>query len=144
MSFFRAAAAAFAILSATAAMAHDGVHIDAPYVRLMPGAKAAAAFLTIENSAADDDRLLSVTSDIAEMNELHTNIMAADGTAQMRPIEGGIAIPAGQSASLERGGDHVMMMMLTRRPKEGETVTLTLTFERAGAVTVKAPVDNQR
>lgn len=144
MSFLRAAAAAFALLAATPALAHDGVHIDDAYVRLLPGAKAAAAFFTIENHATDDDRLLSVTTDIAGMNELHTNAMAADGTASMHPIEGGIAIPAGQSARLERGGDHVMLMMLTKRPKEGETVTLTLTFERAGVVTVEAPVDNQR
>lgn len=148
MSSFRAALAALALAItapiATPVAAHDGVHVDGAYVRLLPAAKSAAAFFTIENHATEDDRLIAVSADIAEKSELHTHLMGADGTAMMRPIEGGITIPAGAIHALERGGDHVMMMMLTARPAEGETVTLTLTFERAGEVTVEAPVDNGR
>lgn len=144
MSFFRAALAAFALVTAVPAFAHDGVHIDGAYVRFVPGAKSAAAFFNIENHATSDDRLVSATSSIANKTELHTHIMAADGTMQMRPIEGGIVIPAGAMHELKRGGDHVMLMDLTSRPAEGDMVTITLTFEKAGEVTVEAPVDNQR
>lgn len=144
MSYFRAALTALALAIATPLAAHDGVHIDGAYVRLLPAAKSAAAFFTIENHATEDDRLIAVSADIAEKSELHTHMMGADGTAMMRPIEGGITIPAGTIHALERGGDHVMMMMLTARPAEGEMITLTLTFERAGEVIVEAPVDNKR
>lgn len=59
----------------------------------------------------------------------------------LRPEEG-IAIPAGETHELARGGDHVMFMGLTRAVKDGDTVMLTLTFEHAGEVTVDIPVDN--
>lgn len=144
MSFFRAALTALALVAATPLFAADGILIDDAYVRFVPGAKSAAAFLTVQNTGAADDRIVSVTADIANKTELHTHIMAADGTMQMRPIEGGIAIPAGSTHALKRGGDHVMMMDLTTRPAEGAMVTITLTFEKAGEVTVEAPVDNQR
>lgn len=144
MSHFRAALTALVLAIATPVAAHDGVHIDGAYVRLIPGAKSAAAFFTIENHATEDDRLIGASASIADKTELHTHVMGADGTAMMRPIEGGIAIPAGAMHELKRGGDHVMLMMLKDRPAEGETVTLILTFERAGEVTVEAPVDNSR
>lgn len=144
MSHFRAALTALVLAIATPVAAHDGVHIDGAYVRLIPGAKSAAAFFTIENHATEDDRLIGASASIADKTELHTHVMGTDGTAMMRPIEGGIVIPAGAMHELKRGGDHVMLMMLKDRPAEGETVTLILTFERAGEVTVEAPVDNSR
>lgn len=142
MTFLRIALALLSL--AAPAFAGTGMLVEAPYVRLLPAAKSAAAFFVIDNQTGADDRLIAVSADIAGKSELHTNMMGADGTAMMRPIEGGIAIPAGESHALERGGDHVMMMLLTARPTDGETVTLTLTFEKAGEVTVEAPVDNKR
>jgi copper(I)-binding protein len=148
MTFLRMALAASVSASAIAvalpSRADEAIHIADPYVRLLPGAKAGAAFFVIENHATIDDRLIGAAADVAGKAELHTHMMQSDGTAQMLPIEGGIAIPAGGSHALERGADHVMLMMLNARPAEGEAVTLTLTFEQAGEVTVEAPVDNQR
>lgn len=136
---------AFALMAfATPGLADGGIQIDAPYVRLLPAAKSAAAFFGIDNQSGSDDRLLSVRADIAAKVELHTHQMGADGMAMMRPIEGGIAIAAGAQHMLQSGGDHVMMMMLTARPANGAMVTLTLTFEKAGDITVQAPVDNSR
>lgn len=148
MTTFRAALTALVLALTTPvaapAAAHDGVHIDGAYVRLIPGAKSAAAFFTIENHATEDDRLIGATASIAEKAELHTHVTAEDGTMQMRPIAGGIVIPAGTVHELNRGGDHVMLMMLTARPVDGDMITLTLTFERAGEVTVEVPIDNER
>ena len=41
---------------------------------------------------------------------------------------------------LEPGGLHLMLMRLKSRPGKGDEVALTLEFERAGAVEVRAPV----
>jgi copper(I)-binding protein len=57
----------------------------------------------------------------------------------MHPIER-IDIPAGGSAKLEPGGYHLMLMGVTKMPAVGETVELTLTFEKAGDVVVQAEV----
>ncbi|MGB7268041.1 MAG: copper chaperone PCu(A)C [Albidovulum sp.] len=144
MRGLRMALGAVALIVAAPALAGDTISITDPYARLLPAAKAGAAFFTIENHQAVDDRLIAVTADIADMVELHTHKMSADGLAQMLPIEGGIAIAAGGSHALARGGDHVMLMGLTSKPGDGEMLTLTLRFEEAGDLVVEVPVDNQR
>lgn len=144
MSFLRHIMLAVLLMSGFSAQAHDGVHILDAYTRFLPGAKAGVAYFTIENHAAVDERLISVSTPIADRAELHTHSMSADGVMHMGPIEGGIVIPAESSHELNSGGDHVMIMLLKSVPKDGDIVTLTLTFEHAGSVTVDVPVDNKR
>ena len=45
---------------------------------------------------------------------------------------------------MKRGGDHVMLMGLNDGLDAGETVKITLTFEKAGEIVVDVPVDNDR
>lgn len=137
--------AAAVLALATPALAHDGVHIVDPYARFIGAmAKSGAAFMVIENHAAADDRLIGAASDIAERVELHTHKADAQGNMQMLEVPEGFAIPAQGSHALQRGGDHVMFLGLRRVPAEGEAVTVTLTFEKAGDVVVEIPVDNGR
>lgn len=136
---------ALAVLACTfafPALAHDGVHIDGAYARVMPGAKTGAVFMSIENHATEDERLVAITTDAAERAELHGHKAGAEGMMQMLKYEDGIAIPAGTTHELARGGDHIMLMGLTRGLKEGDKIALTLTFEHAGEVAVEVPVDN--
>ena len=103
-----------------------------------------AVFLTITNPDATDDRLLSATTDAAGMAMLHTSVMDANGVMSMPEMPGGVVIPAGGSHALARGGDHLMLMGLTRPLAEGDTLRLTLMFERAGAVNLDVVIDNKR
>lgn len=140
-------AAAFAALLALPApsFAHDAtIHIVEPYVRAMPGGMSGAAFMVIQNTGDQDDRLVAAASDVARRVELHTHKEDAQGVMRMVEIEGGIAVPAGASHALDRGADHVMFMGLTRSLAEGDLVSVTLTFERAGDMTLEIPVDNGR
>jgi periplasmic copper chaperone A len=105
---------------------------------------AGAVFLILQNTGTADDRLLSVTTDAAQMAELHSHTQDANGVMTMGAIEGGIALPAGASHALARGGDHIMLMGLTRALDQGDNVDLTLTFEKAGTLTITVPVDNNR
>ncbi|GAA3864616.1 copper chaperone PCu(A)C [Celeribacter arenosi] len=127
---------------------HDGmshIMITDAYARASGmSAKAGAAFFVIENHTDTDDRLIAAASDIAMRVELHTHIDAGDGVMQMRRVEGGIAVPAGGTHTLMRGGDHVMFMGLTRPMSDGDMVTVTLTFEEAGEMTLDIPVDLTR
>ena len=50
------------------------------------------------------------------------------------PIEGGIEIPAGGSVTLKPGGLHLMFIDLKEPFVKGESVPVTITFERAGSV----------
>jgi copper(I)-binding protein len=59
----------------------------------------------------------------------------------MRRVEGGLEIPAGGSVTLDTGGYHLMFIDLKRQPKKGEKFLATLTFEKAGNVTVEFAVE---
>ncbi len=138
-----AAAAAIAAM-ALPALAQD-ITINDAYARSMGGMGASGAiFFDIKNASAEGDRLVSAASDAAKMVELHTHKEDANGVMQMLAVPEGFEVPAGGDHLLARGGDHVMLMGLTRELADGDMVTLTLTFEKAGEVTVDVPVDNKR
>lgn len=137
--------AAIAILMAGAAFADGAIMVLDPYFRTSrPGAPTGAAFMVLMNRSDRDDRLVSASSDIAARVELHTHRENADGVMQMSEIEGGIPLPAQAGHALERGGDHVMFMGLKQPLEQGDTVTVTLTFEHAPPMTVEIPVDLER
>jgi len=140
-TFALAAAAAFTLGSAAAA----DIAIESPYARASGmGAIAGAAFMTIVNTGDEDDRLIAASSDVSERVELHTHLIDQNGVARMVEVEDGFAIPAGGSHALERGGDHVMFMGLKEPFVPGETIQVTLTFEKAGEMTLDVPVDTSR
>ena len=97
-----------------------------------------AAFLKIMNSGNEDDHLLRIESDLAEVVELHRSEIQND-VMTMRPVEG-IDIPAGETVELRPGGFHIMLIGLQREIKPGENYILTLVFENAGPVKVDAEV----
>lgn len=103
-----------------------------------------AVFLTITNPDVTDDRLLSATTDAAEMAMLHTSMMDANGVMSMPELAGGVVIPAGGAHALARGGDHIMLMGLTAPLKDGDTLRLILTFELAGPIALDVIIDNKR
>ncbi len=138
------AAAAVALLSSTASFAGDIMVMD-PYARSATKvSKSGAAFMTIMNHSATDDRLIAARSDIAKKVELHTHIKSDDGVMRMTHVEEGFNIPANGSHSLARGSDHVMFMGLANSMAQGDEFTLTLVFENAGEVEITVPVDLDR
>jgi hypothetical protein len=139
------AAAAAVMLISTSAFAGQTIMVHDPYVRSSTAkSTSGAAFMVLKNTGTEDDRLIGVRASIAKKVELHTNIENPNGVMQMMKIEGGIAIAAGDQHMLARGGDHVMFMGLTEALVQGEAISLTLTFEKAGDITVKVPVDHAR
>lgn len=130
---------------ALAAPALADIVIKDPYARSSgPMAKAGAAFMVIENTGPEGDRLIAASSDIAVRVELHTHKDMGEGVMRMMEVEEGFPVPAGGSHALQRGGDHVMFMGLTGPMEQGKTVTVTLTFEKAGDMVVEIPVDLKR
>ncbi len=115
------------------------IAVEAAWARASMGmGRAGAAFLTLRNQGDTDDRLIAAESDVSEVAELHTHTMDG-GVMRMRQVEA-IAVPAGGTAVLEPGGDHVMLMGLAAPLKTGESFALTLIFETAGSVTLEVPV----
>ena len=140
----RIAAAATALLLALPASAQSIRVMDPSARAASPAAKSGAAFMTLHNMSDQDDRLIAARTDAAKRVELHTHVETGDGILQMREIEGGIDLPAGEMAHMKRGGDHVMLMGLTGPLEQGSDIAVTLVFENAGEVVVTVPVDNDR
>ncbi len=136
--------AAASLMIAGPALAGDITVKDA-YARVSsPVSKSGAAFMVLHNAGTVGDRLIAAATNAAAKAGLHTHIDAGGGVMQMREDPDGFPVPAGGSHALARGGDHVMLMGLTRPLEHGDSITLTLTFEKAGAVTVEVPVDLER
>ena len=106
---------------------------------MLPNQPVASAYMELRNASAAPDTLLSASSPEAGRIELHTMTMDGD-VMKMRPVEGGIAVPAGGSARLAPGGLHMMLQDPARVFAAGETVPVTLNFEHAGTVEVAFPV----
>lgn len=131
-------------LLGTPALAGD-ITVEDAYARAAsPIARSGAAYMVLRNSGAADDRLMAVHSDVAEVAQLHTHLEEGGGVMRMRPAPDGFAVPAGGTHALRRGGDHIMLMGLTEAMEDGSTIPLTLSFERAGDITVEIPVDLER
>ena len=126
------------------ARAHDhqagSIVIEHPWSRATPpGAKVAAGYMVIRNEGSEPDRLVGATAEIAGRTEIHAMEMK-DGVMSMRPVEGGVEIPAGGEVKLQPGSYHMMFMDLAKPLREGDHFAGSLTFEKAGTVAVEFAV----
>jgi copper(I)-binding protein len=99
-----------------------------------------AAYMLLLNLTESDETLVSASTDVAEAVELHEVVMGENDMMQMRPVEGGIAIPAGSATLLQPGGLHVMLINLAAELQVDDTLDLTLTFTEHGDVTLTIPI----
>jgi copper(I)-binding protein len=108
-----------------------------------PNAPVAGGFMKITNNGSQADRLVSASASFSPKVEIHEMTMEGD-VMKMRPIMGGLEIPAGGSVELKPGGYHVMFMGLAEPLKDGESRKVVLTFEKAGAVEVDFTVKDMQ
>ncbi|MBN8975183.1 MAG: copper chaperone PCu(A)C [Rhizobiales bacterium] len=114
--------------------------ISNAWTRATPGgAKVGGGYLTIENKGTTADKLVGGTTTVAGKLEVHQMSMS-DGVMKMHPVEGGLTIEPGKTVKLAPGGYHLMMVDLKQPFKQGETVPVTLQFEKAGKVAVSLSV----
>jgi copper(I)-binding protein len=106
-----------------------------------PGARTAAVYLTL-TGGEQGDRLLGGSTPAAREVQIHTHIHA-EGMMRMEQIPS-LTVPAGGSASLRPGGDHIMLIGLSQPLVAGEQLELQLDFEHAGSMTVSVPIRDAR
>ncbi|MCB2403850.1 DUF1775 domain-containing protein (plasmid) [Rhizobium ruizarguesonis] len=100
---------------------------------MLPGQPVGGGFFTVKNNGKTDDRLLSVTSPVSGDVQIH-EMETKDNVMRMRQLKDGIAIAAGETIKLEPGNLHLMFQKVKTPFKQGDTVPVTLTFEKAGKV----------
>ncbi|PHS24048.1 MAG: hypothetical protein COA84_10095 [Robiginitomaculum sp.] len=110
------------------------------WMRVPPGGRdTSAAYLVIRNDGGTDT-LLSVSSPMADDVQMHISEMS-DDVMRMRE-ESTVPIPANSIINYQPGGRHLMVFGVRDGLKVGDEVSLTLTFERAGKITVTAIIGN--
>ncbi|KOV63562.1 copper chaperone PCu(A)C [Streptomyces sp. MMG1121] len=115
--------------SAKAELSVSGTYMPQPV-----SADMAAGFLTITNKGGAKDELTSVSSHAAGQVTMHSTM----GGAMQE--QNSFAIPAHGQLVFKSGGNHLMFEKLKRQPKQGQTVTVKLTFAKSGPLTVEMPV----
>lgn len=139
--------------STTATTAAADVTVTNAWARITaPTAKQGAVYMAIAAPEGDTLTSASVPTSIAGKTELHettggtgetmnpdemTPEQMAEQMKKMRRVNS-IEIPAGETVMLKPGGYHVMLLELADPIEEGETIPVTLEFERAGTVKVEA------
>lgn len=103
------------------------------------GVDVSAGYLTIVNPTDAEDTLIAASSPRAERVEVHE--MSMDGAVmRMRPVEGGLDIPAGATVTLGPAGQHLMFYGVQTPFAEGERIPATLRFARGGDMAVELSV----
>jgi periplasmic copper chaperone A len=122
--------------SAVEAPAAKPTITDAWLAATVEGVKVSAGYMTLTNASGVGDRLISATTPVAGRTELHIMETGVGGVMKMRMAEGGVETPAGGTVTFAPGGTHLMLFDLPAPLKDGSVAPVTLTFEKAGAVTV--------
>ncbi|MGE0257941.1 MAG: copper chaperone PCu(A)C [Alphaproteobacteria bacterium] len=131
------AVAVLCLYSAAAVAQTGGVEIKDAWARATPGsAENGAAYVTLLSPSGD--RLTGVSSSAAKVSQLH-EMANEGGVMKMRELSA-IDLPPGQPVTLKPGGAHIMMMGLDHPLRPGESIQLSLRFEKAGTREVTAAV----
>lgn len=110
--------------SASAVAATGGLSITDPWVKTTKKGMT-AAFGTLVNGTDQPITIVSGTSPLSSAIELH-EVVENDGKMVMRPKEGGFVVPAHGTHLLEPGGDHIMLMDVTKEVLPGAQIPFTL------------------
>ncbi|MCB0984900.1 MAG: copper chaperone PCu(A)C, partial [Ilumatobacter sp.] len=71
--------------------------------------------------------------------DMGTDDTMPSGEMTMQQVEF-IELPAGTAVELKPGGYHVMIIGLVNPLEVGQTIQITLVFEKAGEITIDVPV----
>lgn len=157
-----AALVAASLVAACSSGSGSTIKVSEPWARSSPlVAGAGAAYMKIENTGSAADALLGASSPAATTVEVHETVAmgtaaptdgmgmgtpmpsasgdAGGGMMGMVPVDR-VEIPAGGSVELKPGSYHIMLIDLKEELKPGDSIEITLTFEKAGAITVTAEV----
>lgn len=108
-------------------------------VRPVEQSGTSAAYFLYENELMNPDTLLSITSNVSDLVQVHETYKTDDGMMGMRERKT-IVVEAGEVVKFEQGGLHVMLINVEKSLAEGDSVQLEMVWAQAGKVQKKLPV----
>jgi copper(I)-binding protein len=122
--------------AAASTFATTGLSLKDGWAKAAPSGMT-AIFGTLDNPTGQDITVMSGTSPVADMVQLH-EVVTVNGAPKMQPKVGGFLVPAHGSHVLQPGGDHIMVMGLKKAIRAGDTVPATLTLRDGSTVQITA------
>jgi len=120
----------------------DTIAIHHPTIKTTPpGITNSAAYFTIINNGKKDVTLTSVASDGAKLVEMHEHIKH-NGTFKMQKMKP-LKIPANGKANFEPGGNHIMLIGVTKPIENGDKIDITLSFDDGTQKTITTVAKKQ-
>lgn len=134
-------AALVSLLVWVAPVSASDIKVEGPWARASIGIeRPGVVYMTIRNHGNQSDRLLAVTTPLANHAMLHESVREREMMI-MRAVES-IDILPGETVMLAPSGLHVMLISLHKKLIEGENFPLTLHFLQAGKITVDVNVSD--
>ena len=133
------------LLVSFAAAGDSKISVHQAEIRATFGAMTATGgYARVFNSGHADITIIGVDVDFADKAEIH-RMFIEEGVMKMRPLKGGLVIPAHGEAVLKPGGNHLMFTGLNGAMKPGTLQLITLHFDSGQTVSfmaeVKKPAD---
>lgn len=125
-------------LAQQAAHSIGDIHIIAPWATGGIRNGASAAYGTFANASDIADTLLSVSSPACGSVELH-EMVASEGMKKMQRLSA-LPLPPSGNAVLKPGSTHIMLLNLHESLRKGDSITLNLSFARAGTTHMRVAI----
>ena len=144
MKILRLTVTALAAVLLTGPVLADGfrlgaIEIEQPWARATaPASPDGVVYLRLDNRGGVADRLISAATPVAGTVALHEHAMDG-GVMMMREVKA-IDLAPEASVTLAPNGLHIMLIGLKEPLVKGRTFPLTLTFEKAGTLTVEVAI----
>lgn len=113
-------------LFALAACAQGAVEFHDARIRLLPGDRPLAGYVTVANNSGEQVTVIGASSPDFGMVMLHRSV-ERDGQSSMEHVAE-LPVAAGATVRFEPGGYHLMLMHARRSLAVGDTVPITITF----------------
>lgn len=120
----------------------DKIKVKDPWMRVSAKGQSSALFMKIENKSEAADTLYKVEGNVSEKIEIHETFQK-DDMMGMREV-GFVVINPNSTFELKPRHHHIMLIKLNQDLKKGDEHEFTLHFKKAGAIKIKAKVDEMK
>lgn len=116
------------LLSLCSVSSFAGVIASNTWIRQVPPvAENTAAYFTLKNKTEKDIRIIGMTTDIAKSATMH-DMVIKDEMTSMVAIKS-LLIPVGETIEFIPGAKHLMLINLTSKLIENQSIDITFEFE---------------
>ena len=114
----------------------NNIVINKPWIKsIHSGQKVTSGYLEIINNGKFDDVLLSIESNFAKNNQVHSMNIQND-VMKMKHLKSGLLIKKKSKISLTPGGFHLMFSDIYEELKNKKYLFINLNFKRNGSIEI--------